>query len=56
MSEYTEMDLMMNQEGTIGNMPQWLQQGKSIDTRVFCEEFLEENPMLCIADRFKEEK
>ena len=52
MSEYKDLDLMMDPGGEIGNMPQWLQQGKSIDTRVFCEEFLEENPMLCIGGQF----
>ena len=36
MSEYKDMDLMMDPEGEIGNTPSWLQQGKSIDTRVFC--------------------
>ena len=51
MSKRKELDLMMDPEGEIGSTPPWLQQGKSIDTRVFCEEFLEENPMLC----FKEE-
>ena len=52
MSKYKDMDLMMDPEGEIGNTPSWLQLGKSIDTRVFCEEFLEENPMLCINNQF----
>ena len=43
MSEYKYLALMMDPAGEIGSMPPWLQQGKSIDTRVFCEEFLEEN-------------
>ena len=52
MSKAKETELMMDPEGEIGNTPPWLQQDKSIDTRVFCEEFLEENPMLCINNQF----
>ena len=52
MSKAQDMALMMDPEGEIGSTPPWLQQGKSIDTRVFCEEFLEENPMLCIGGQF----
>ena len=52
MSKYKDMDLMMDPEGEIGSTPSWLQQGKSIDTRVFCEEFLEEYLMLCINNQF----
>ena len=51
MSEYRDMDLMTGPEGEIDNRPPWLL-GKSIDTRLFCEEFLEENPMLCINNQF----
>ncbi len=54
MSQFKDMDLMMDPEREIGNTPPWLLD-KSINTRVFCEEFLEETPMLCIVDRFKEE-
>ena len=52
MSEYKDMELLMDPEGEIGSTPPWLQQDKSIDTRVFCEEFLEEHPMLCIGGQF----
>lgn len=51
MSQFKDMDLMMDPGGEIGNTPPWLLD-KSIDTRVFCEEFLEENPMLCINNQF----
>ena len=41
MSQFKDMDLMMDPEREIGSTPPCLLD-KSIDTRVFCEEFLEE--------------
>ena len=51
MSKRKDLDRMMDPEGEIDNRPLWLL-GKSIDTRLFCEEFLEENPMICINNQF----
>ncbi len=51
MSEYKDFDLMMDPEAEIDNAPMWYTP-ESIDSRIFCEEFLRENPMLCIGGEF----
>ena len=51
MSEFKDFDLMMAPDEEIGNCPAWYGD-KSIDARVFCREFLDENPMLCIGGQF----
>ena len=47
MSKARDMALMMDPEGEIGSTPPWLQQGKSIDTRVFCEELYDVYKLWC---------
>lgn len=51
MSNYKDWDLMMDPEHEAENAPHWYGED-FIDSRIFCEEFLAENPMLCINDQF----
>lgn len=51
MNELNDPDLMIEEEDEDEEYPDWFL-GKTVDTRIFCREFLLENPLLCIDKKF----